>query len=144
MIRVPVEIAKQRSQASLEPSLGAIRILRSAYQAEGLVHGLYRGFGTTIFREIPFSIIQFPLWEYFKLHWSNTTGFSLSSAAVAVCGAVAGAIAAGITTPLDVIKTRVMLAEHHLSSHTFPNSNYKRIEITQILTEIYRERGLQG
>ncbi len=29
--------------------------------------GLYRGYFATISREIPFSIIQFPLWEFFKV-----------------------------------------------------------------------------
>lgn len=139
---MPVEIAKQRSQASVEAS-GAIRILRSAYQAEGLVRGLYRGFGTTISRELPFSIIQFPLWEYFKLHWFSTTGLPLTPAAVAACGALAGAIAAASTTPLDVVKTRVMLTEHQRCS-TQHDLERSRPHIRGILKEIYRERGFRG
>ena len=31
------------------------------------VRGLYRGYFTTISREIPFSFIQYPVWEYFKV-----------------------------------------------------------------------------
>lgn len=106
------------------------------------MRGLYRGFGTTIFREVPFSIIQFPLWEYLKLHWSGLTGLPLSPAAVAACGALAGAFAAALTTPLDVVKTRVMLAEH--SSSTAQQLSRRRTRIHDILTEIYRERGSRG
>lgn len=29
--------------------------------------GFYRGYFTTVMREIPFSFIQYPLWEYFKV-----------------------------------------------------------------------------
>ena len=29
--------------------------------------GLYRGYMTTVSREIPFSFIQYPLWEYLKV-----------------------------------------------------------------------------
>ena len=34
-------------------------------QSEG-VRGFYRGYLSTVSREIPFSFIQFPLWEYLK------------------------------------------------------------------------------
>ena len=36
---------------------------------------------------------------------------SLTKSQFAVCGAVAGAIASFCTTPMDVAKTRIMLAE---------------------------------
>lgn len=147
LFRVPIEIAKQRSQASIGGS-GAIRILCEAYQKEGLVRGLYKGFGTTVFREVPFSIIQFPLWEYFKVHWFEMTGYPLTPSGVASCGAISGGIAAAITTPLDVLKTRVMLAER---STIQPSALYmsngkleKRTQIHTILTEIYQERGISG
>jgi hypothetical protein len=31
------------------------------------VRGLYRGFGSTVMREVPFSFLQFPMWEFFKV-----------------------------------------------------------------------------
>ena len=31
------------------------------------LRGLYRGYMTTVFREVPFSFIQYPLWEYLKV-----------------------------------------------------------------------------
>ena len=40
----------------------------------------------------------------------NTDG-SLTKVQFALCGGMAGAIAGACTTPLDVIKTRIMLAE---------------------------------
>ncbi|KAG7482013.1 hypothetical protein JOB18_010616 [Solea senegalensis] len=65
LIRVPTEVIKQRTQAS--PSSTTYHILLATLREEG-VRGLYRGFGSTILREIPFSLVQFPLWEYLKCH----------------------------------------------------------------------------
>lgn len=94
-VRVPVEIAKQRRQvqSSQLRNRSAISILTYAYQTEGIRRGLYRGFGATIMREIPFSFIQYPLWEYLKLHWTQFTGLPLTFVSVAVCGALAGGVA---------------------------------------------------
>lgn len=56
------------------------------------LQGLYRGFGSTITREIPFSVIQFPILEYLKstyrIHFKNN--IPLESWEVAVCGSIAG------------------------------------------------------
>lgn len=135
LIRVPIEIAKQRQQSSLQVyDKTALGIWKNALKTEG-IRGLYRGYGTTIMREIPFSLIQFPLWEYLKANWTDVTGLALAPYYVALCGAVAGGIAAGITTPLDVAKTRIMLAERNAA---------QRRSVVQILKSVYRERGFRG
>ena len=71
--------------------------------------GLYKGYGITILREIPFSLIQFPIYEHFKLTISKTLNRPTKSYEAALCGSVSGGIAAALTTPLDVIKTRLMI-----------------------------------
>ncbi|XP_037036831.1 S-adenosylmethionine mitochondrial carrier protein homolog [Bradysia coprophila] len=134
LIRVPVEIAKQRRQA-ISTRSSSISILLEAYRTEGITKGLYRGYGSTILREVPFAFIQFPIWEHLKAHWTETTGLELNTAAVAVCGAVAGGIAAAITTPLDVAKTRIMLAERNQNA---------RLAITSVLRSVYKDRGVTG
>lgn len=95
LVRVPVELAKQRRQVAgtKYQNVTATKILVQAYQTEGVFRGLYRGFGATILREIPFAFIQYPLWEYFKLHWTSVTQLPLTFLSVAVCGAAAGGIA---------------------------------------------------
>lgn len=136
LVRVPVEIAKQRRQVlSTQCHGSAVNILVNAYKSEGLFAGPYRGFGATILREIPFSFIQYPLWEYMKLHWTEWTGLPLTFVSVAICGAVAGGIAAAVTTPLDVAKTRIMLAERN--GEKGPNAIH-------ILRRIYSQNGYRG
>lgn len=111
LIRVPTEVVKSRTQtgaygAGSSSLTTAINTLRY----EG-VRGFYRGFGITIAREIPFTSIQFPLYEWLKrtLSTQYLEGRRPNSPEAAVCGSIAGGIAAALTTPLDVVKTRVML-----------------------------------
>lgn len=113
-IRVPAEVIKQRAQASqYHSSLAALRGILANTSGEGVLRGLYRGYGTTILREIPFTMIQFPLYEYIKHTRAVSLGLAhvgeLSPADGSVAGSIAGGVAAAVTTPLDVVKTRLML-----------------------------------
>uniref|UniRef100_A0A8C6PVT6 Mitochondrial S-adenosylmethionine carrier protein n=1 Tax=Nothobranchius furzeri TaxID=105023 RepID=A0A8C6PVT6_NOTFU len=117
LIRVPTEVVKQRTQAC--PSSATYNILL-----------------TTLREEIPFSLVQFPLWEYLKMLWSQRQGHTLHSWQSAVCGAFAGAVAAFATTPLDVAKTRIMLAK---AGSATASGN-----IPLVLLDVWRSRGLPG
>lgn len=77
---------------------------------EGIA-GFYRGYFTTITREVPFALIQFPLWERMKKEWGIWQGRETSPWQGALCGSSSGAFAAAVTTPLDVAKTRIMLGQ---------------------------------
>jgi solute carrier family 25 (mitochondrial S-adenosylmethionine transporter), member 26 len=112
VIRIPTEVVKQRAQAMAEhSSLSAFKEIVAA-RHESLFRGLYRGFGITIMREIPFTMIQFPLYEAMKRWRANRTGrVKVNAFEAAVCGSISGGIGAGFTTPLDVLKTRIMLAK---------------------------------
>lgn len=109
-----------------------------------VVSELYRGAGITIAREIPFTILQFTMWEAMKSKYtawkretdraSNPVGISASASAL--FGSVAGAISAGLTTPLDVVKTRVMLARRDGGSG--PD---KKIRARNIVQGIWRDEG---
>jgi hypothetical protein len=55
---------------------------------------------TTVMREIPFSAIQFPLYEGLKRKWGEQQGAPVNSLQAGLCGSFAGSIAAAVTTPL--------------------------------------------
>ncbi|KAM9374641.1 mitochondrial S-adenosylmethionine carrier protein isoform 2-T2 [Phaethornis superciliosus] len=76
LIRVPSEVIKQRAQVS--PSASTFRILSHTLYHEG-IQGLYRGYKSTVLREIPFSLVQFPLWEALKAGSSNASGNVLAA-----------------------------------------------------------------
>lgn len=69
-------------------------------------------------RNLPFTALQFPMFEGMKEgikrardRKGKTTGTLLESGLITAVGAgSAGAVAAVITTPVDVVKTRIMLA----------------------------------
>jgi len=72
--------------------------------------GLYRGYGITLFREVPFSLLQFPMYEKMKSILRNRrSDGDVPALQAAACGSFSGAVSAAATTPMDVIKTRVML-----------------------------------
>ncbi|XP_054451064.1 mitochondrial S-adenosylmethionine carrier protein isoform X3 [Pteronotus mesoamericanus] len=87
LIRVPSEVVKQRAQVSA--SSRTFQIFSNILYQEG-IQGLYRGYRSTVLREIPFSLVQFPLWESLKALWSWKLGHVVDSWQSAVCGAFAG------------------------------------------------------
>jgi solute carrier family 25 S-adenosylmethionine transporter 26 len=132
-VRVPTEVVKQRAQAIQHPSSRAalMHILSQRHKIglTGVWRELYRGWSITIFREVPFTIIQMPLWEGLKAYsrsYNNTT--TVSAPQSALFGSIAGAVAAGVTTPLDVLKTRLMLAR-------------EKVGFQEMLGRILRENG---
>ena len=105
LVRAPVEMTKQQMQVKMHGSLlSALRCICASSPRGAL--GLYAGYGVTVCRDIPFGMVQFPLWEFLK-----SISPVQSVVAYGVCGSVAAALAAWITTPLDVTKTRVMLRQ---------------------------------
>ncbi|MCJ1268668.1 S-adenosylmethionine transporter [Lobaria immixta] len=115
-VRVPTEIVKQRAQAlQASSSMAALRLImgrRAEVGVKGVWREMYRGWGITVMREVPFTVIQFPLWEGMKTWRRKAKGLEGTTAVEsAVFGSVAGAVAAWLTTPLDVLKTRMMLAQ---------------------------------
>lgn len=133
LIRVPVEIVKQKRQVS-EVQFRAVDILMHAYKTDGLLNGVYRGYGITIMRDIPFSAIQYPLWQFLKTLTKSDPFVD------AAWGSVAGAVSSAITTPLDVVKTRIQLAEADKKSE-YCESTRNPIKIWR---DLYREYGIPG
>ncbi|KAJ4482454.1 mitochondrial carrier domain-containing protein [Lentinula aciculospora] len=134
LIRVPTEVIKTRMQtSSYGTGLSSLTAARILWTSNG-IKGFYKGFGITVMREIPFTSLQFPLYEFLKLRLSNALGRKpLYAHEAAICGSIAGGFAAAATTPLDVLKTRVML---DLRDPTLPSPS-----LLSRLRTIYIEEG---
>jgi len=136
LIRVPVENVKQRRQAESVKYNSSITVMRNIFKLEG-VKGFYRGYLTTVMREIPFSLIQFPIWEKLKSVWKKQQSHEIEAWQSAVCGSFAGGVSAVMTTPLDVAKTRIMLAKYGSNMATKQSISYA-------LHTVMQTRGLKG
>lgn len=139
LIRTPIEIVKQKRQVS-KIQYRTIDILMNAYRSEGLWNGIYRGYGITIMRDIPFSAIQYPLFELLNTISTKNLEGNFALFVTACCGSVAGAVASAVTTPLDVAKTRIQLAELE-SNDEFNLQNRNPI---RVLRSIYKQKGISG
>lgn len=106
LFKVPFEVVKQRLQAARSES--AYAVFRDIYTRQGY-RGVYAGLGATLAREIPFGFIQMPVYEYLKRLVAKNERKELTTFEACSCGAVAGGLAAAITCPIDVWKTRLML-----------------------------------
>ena len=75
---------------------------RSVYRAEGL-SAFYVSYPTTLAMTVPFTALQFTFYESLSKIMNPTKAYDPLTHCVS--GGLAGAFAAGVTTPLDVIKT---------------------------------------
>jgi solute carrier family 25 S-adenosylmethionine transporter 26 len=128
LVRVPTENVKQKLQA------GVFADARSAIAGIGGFRGFFVGYWTTVMREIPFSMIQFPIYEALKVKFDAKDPVS-----AALCGSVSGGIAAGLTTPIDVAKTRKMLEVRQAGS--LADFKYRDKSLIEVVKVIYREEG---
>ena len=74
----------------------------SVYRTEGLA-AFYVSYPTTLSMTIPFTAIQFTAYESISKVMNPSKRYDPTTHCVS--GGLAGAVAAGITTPLDVVKT---------------------------------------
>ncbi|KAJ3412301.1 hypothetical protein HDV05_000959 [Chytridiales sp. JEL 0842] len=118
---VPSEVVKVRLQiqgrVSNPKSLsnrnykGSVHAFLTILEKRGL-KGLYFGWGATLMRDVPFTALQFTIYEHVKGHflhrYCDGDETRLKTWHDIVAGGTAGMIAGGVTTPLDVVKTYIM------------------------------------
>ncbi|KAF7356761.1 hypothetical protein MVEN_01011100 [Mycena venus] len=98
----PFDVIKQRMQVHKSEFRSVFTCARVVFKNEGLA-AFYVSYPTTLAISIPFNAIQYTVYEQVKRVMNPTHEYSPSTHITA--GAVAGAFAAAVTTPLDVAKT---------------------------------------
>ncbi|KAG5470819.1 hypothetical protein CUR178_02123 [Leishmania enriettii] len=154
-IRVPVEMVKQQMQAGHHATIiAALRNVTNNTAAPVFVpvdaaaatppqrirlsgvHHLFRGMPIMLMRELPFSVIQMSLYESLKAKMCFSQDHPYASFSFPLCGAFSGGCAAFLTTPLDVLKTRIMLFRHA------PGQD--KVSVLYVLDDLVREPARPG
>ncbi|ODV84642.1 hypothetical protein CANARDRAFT_8621 [[Candida] arabinofermentans NRRL YB-2248] len=105
---------------------------------------LFYGYKATLVRDLPFSALQFAFYEKFR-EWSfglsgkKQDEENLSLTLELGTGAAAGGLAGVITTPLDVIKTRMQTQSVSTGGEVLNSSS-----ILKSLRSLYQNQGVVG
>ncbi|XP_057380036.1 mitoferrin-1-like [Daphnia carinata] len=101
-IMTPAEVVKQRLQMYNSPFRSITECAIKVYRAEGLA-AFYRSYGTQLAMNVPFQCVHFIVYE--AMQNATNPERTYNPMGHVVSGGVSGALAAAITTPLDVCKT---------------------------------------
>lgn len=99
--------------------LSATQITKELLQTKGF-SGLYRGLGATLMRDMPFSVVYFPLFAHLHQLGQHspedpTVPFYWSF----MSGCLAGSVAAVAVSPCDVVKTRLQSLKKGANEETY-------------------------
>ncbi|XP_037332252.1 probable mitochondrial glutathione transporter SLC25A39 isoform X1 [Pungitius pungitius] len=138
----PLELVRTKMQAR-RLSYGELRVCIRSAVAQGGPLSLWRGWGPTVLRDVPFSALYWFNYELLKAQLCEDSqmaqaNFSISFAA----GAVSGAVAAILTLPFDVVKTRRQI---QLGEIDAVGASLKGTKSTwHIMKDIWAEMGYRG
>ncbi|NXN16256.1 MFRN1 protein, partial [Indicator maculatus] len=102
-------VVKQRMQMFNSPHKSVLACVRTVQRTEGF-GAFYRSYTTQLTMNVPFQAIHFITYEFMQEQLNPHRDYNPQSHIVS--GAVAGAVAAAATTPLDVCKTLLNTQEN--------------------------------
>lgn len=107
VVMVPGEVIKCRMQAGLATSMidGIVQTVKT----DGL-RGLFAGYYATLVRDVPYTMLELGLYENIKSFLRKQKKVDkLEQRDELMAAAITGGITAFITTPLDLVKTKLMI-----------------------------------
>jgi solute carrier family 25 S-adenosylmethionine transporter 26 len=109
LIDTPAELIKQRVQSCLEPNI--VAAMRHLWVHEGGFGALWTGYGSNLLRNLPFDALEFGTFEQMKRMLQRIRGRErLTEWELLLLGMSAGGLVGALTTPLDVVRTRMLVS----------------------------------
>ncbi|KAI0006461.1 mitochondrial carrier [Xylariaceae sp. FL0662B] len=174
LVLTPAEVIKQNAQmlqqqrrSGRAPGSTSLAALRQLGSGAGAGRRLLSGYTALVARNLPFTAIQFPIFEFLRTRiwkWRKArsgSGASRERQGLLETGVVtgasaglAGSFAAVVTTPMDVVKTRMMLMpvdghDVHQAAHDRPPSSLEKTRRKArgglaVTRQVIAERGVSG
>ncbi|XP_065668875.1 mitochondrial glutamate carrier 1 isoform X2 [Hydra vulgaris] len=132
-LKIQMQIAGGSSASSLH-RISATQVATKMIKEKG-IRGVYKGYGATLMRDVPFSCIYFPLFAYLNSKGFASDGSRPPLVHTLICGLFAGMVSAGTVTPLDVIKTRLQVLKRAEGEATYNG-------FLDTATKIYKNEGI--
>lgn len=184
LVLTPAEVIKQNAQMmqkkssssssgsspSASSSSTSLAALRQLSRGRGVARNLLSGYTALVARNLPFTAIQFPIFEYLRQRiWDHRLkdrakgifgrpdkSLLETGVVTGVSAGLAGSLSAVITTPMDVVKTRMMLSaggggdgggggQHGpQQSSSTSVSGHKPKSGLEVTRQVIAERGVSG
>ncbi|XP_075568804.1 mitochondrial glutamate carrier 1 isoform X3 [Pelecanus crispus] len=106
------------AEPAVETRTTAMQITRELLRSKGIA-GLYKGLGATLLRDVPFSIVYFPLFANLNKLGQKDPNVKAPFYVSFLSGCVAGSTAAVAVNPCDVIKTRLQSLQRGVNEDTY-------------------------
>jgi len=117
VVIVPGELIKQQLQMGHYHSLLETVVGIQASTPDG-ISGFFVGYDGVLYRDVPYTMLELGLYESIKILWKKThsedSDGDLKAWQEVVAAAVTGGITALATTPLDTVKTKMMVDAQYL------------------------------
>ncbi|XP_026562403.1 mitochondrial glutamate carrier 1 [Pseudonaja textilis] len=106
------------AESVVETRMTAMQITRDLLRSKGIA-GLYKGLGATLLRDVPFSIVYFPLFANLNKLGQKSPEVKAPFYVSFLSGCAAGSTAAVAVNPCDVIKTRLQSLQRGVNEDTY-------------------------
>ncbi|XP_063486963.1 mitochondrial glutamate carrier 1 isoform X3 [Symphalangus syndactylus] len=110
--------AQPSVEAPAAPRPTATQLTRDLLQSRGIA-GLYKGLGATLLRDVPFSVVYFPLFANLNQLGRPASEEKSPFYVSFLAGCVAGSAAAVAVNPCDVVKTRLQSLQRGVNEDTY-------------------------
>ncbi|XP_061688202.1 solute carrier family 25 member 55a isoform X2 [Syngnathoides biaculeatus] len=113
--------------------MSATQIAKELLRTQG-IRGLYKGLGATLLRDVPFSVVYFPLFANLNRLGQPSADQASPFYWAFLSGCAAGSTAAVVVNPCDVVKTRLQSLSKGSAEETYSG-------VVDCVSKIMRKEG---